>query len=215
MEILKEFRQRIGRENIIITLWDNESIDIEYGGVTMSFKSLWQLEGFLELLENDIEIMKEKTASNMEKKDWKKKLRELSFMKGYYFKLEDNGLVEKKDDQLVFNREELERFVQQELDKAREEGRKEVLENELFIGDYDVLERGLRIRTVGRENFLAQIYKTCKDEYDWAFGTATYDQAIKQIENSLNSTLTPYVGTDKMVNEARIKVLSKLSEKEE
>ena len=151
----------------------------------------------------------------MEKKDWKKKLRELSFMKGYYFKLDDNGLVEKKDDQLVFNREELERFVQQELDKAREEGRKEVLENELFIGDYDVLERGLRIRTVGRENFLAQIYKTCKDEYDWAFGTATYDQAIKQIENSLNSTLTPYVGTDKMVNEARIKVLSKLSEKEE
>lgn len=62
MEILKEFKQRIGRENIIITLWDNESIDIEYGGVTMSFKSLWQLEGFLELLENDIEIMKEKTA---------------------------------------------------------------------------------------------------------------------------------------------------------
>ena len=57
----------------------------------------------------------------MEKKDWKKKLRELSFMKGYYFKLEDNGLVEKKDDQLVFNREELEHFVQQELDKAREE----------------------------------------------------------------------------------------------
>ena len=57
----------------------------------------------------------------MEKKDWKKKLRELSFMRGYYFKLEDNGLVEKKDDQLVFNREELERFVQQELDKARRE----------------------------------------------------------------------------------------------
>lgn len=65
----------------------------------------------------------------MEKKDWKKKLRELSFMKGYYFKLENNGLVEKKDDQLVFNREELERFVQQELDKAREEGRKELLDS--------------------------------------------------------------------------------------
>lgn len=64
----------------------------------------------------------------MKKKDWKKKLRELSFMRGYYFKLEDNGLVEKKDDQLVFNREELERFVQQELDKAREEGKLEVLE---------------------------------------------------------------------------------------
>ena len=59
----------------------------------------------------------------MEKKDWKKKLRELSFMKGYYFKLEDNGLVEKKDDQLVFNREELERFIEVELSKAREEGR--------------------------------------------------------------------------------------------
>lgn len=54
MEILKEFRQRIGRENIIITLWDNESIDIEYGGVTMSFKSLWQLEGFINLLGMDI-----------------------------------------------------------------------------------------------------------------------------------------------------------------
>ena len=57
----------------------------------------------------------------MEKKDWKKKLRELSFMKGYYFKLEDNGLVEKKDDQLVFNREELEHFIEQELSKARED----------------------------------------------------------------------------------------------
>jgi DNA primase len=68
----------------------------------------------------------------MEKKDWKKKLRELSFMKGYYFKLEDNGLVEKKDDQLVFNREELERFVQQELDKAREEGRREVYKAIVF-----------------------------------------------------------------------------------
>ena len=68
----------------------------------------------------------------MEKKDWKKKLRELSFMKGYYFKLEDNGLVEKKDDQLVFNREELEHFVQQELDKAREEGRREVYKAIVF-----------------------------------------------------------------------------------
>ena len=68
----------------------------------------------------------------MEKKDWKKKLRELSFMKGYYFKLEDNGLVEKKDDQLVFNREELERFVQQELEKAREEGREEGINAVLF-----------------------------------------------------------------------------------
>ena len=57
----------------------------------------------------------------MEKKDWKKKLRELSFMKGYYLKLDDNGLVKKEDDQLVFNREELEHFIEQELDKAREE----------------------------------------------------------------------------------------------
>lgn len=145
--------------------------------------------------------------------DWKKRLGELSFTKGYYFKLADNGLVEKKDDQLIFNREVLESFIEQELDRAREDGRKEVLENELFIGDYDVLVNGLRIRTVDRENFLAQIYKTCKDEYDWAFGTATYDQAIKQIENSLNSTITPYVGVDKMVNEARVKVLSKLTTK--
>ena len=28
--------------------------------------------------------------------DWKERLRELSFMKGYYFRMEDNGLVEKK-----------------------------------------------------------------------------------------------------------------------
>lgn len=62
MEILKELKQRIGRENIIITLWDNEGVDIEYGGVIMSFKSLWQLEGFLNLLENDIETMKEKVG---------------------------------------------------------------------------------------------------------------------------------------------------------
>jgi len=62
MEILKEFKQRIGRENIIITLWDNGSVDIEYSDVMMSFKSLWQLEGFLELLGNDLEKMKEKVV---------------------------------------------------------------------------------------------------------------------------------------------------------
>ena len=61
----------------------------------------------------------------MKNKDWREKLRELSFMKGYYFKLEDNGLVEKKDGQLVFNRKELEGFIQQEIEKAREEGREE------------------------------------------------------------------------------------------
>lgn len=64
----------------------------------------------------------------MKNKDWREKLRELSFMKGYYFKLEDNGLVEKKDDQLVFNREELENFISSEIEKAEERGRKEVLE---------------------------------------------------------------------------------------
>ena len=78
----------------------------------------------------------------MEKKDWKKKLRELSLgleeishhsavrvidMKGYYFKLEDNGLVEKKDDQLVFNRKDLEDFISSEIEKAREEGKLEYI----------------------------------------------------------------------------------------
>ena len=66
----------------------------------------------------------------MKNNDWREKLGELSFMKGYYFKLEDNGLVEKKDDQLVFNREELEHFIEEELDKAREEGRREQAELE-------------------------------------------------------------------------------------
>ena len=79
----------------------------------------------------------------MEKKDWKKELRELSFMKGYYFKLDDNGLVKKKDDQLVFNREELEHFIEQELDKAREEGRKLAIHEKRRkkmskIGDLDI-----------------------------------------------------------------------------
>ena len=54
--------------------------------------------------------------------NWKKRLGELSFTKGYYFKLGDNGLVEKKDDQLIFARKELESFIQQEIDRAREEG---------------------------------------------------------------------------------------------
>lgn len=57
--------------------------------------------------------------------DWKKRLEELSFTKGYYFKLGDNGLVKKEDDQLIFNREVLEAFIKQELDKAREEGKRE------------------------------------------------------------------------------------------
>lgn len=100
-----------------------------------------------------------------------------------------------------------------EISKAREEGRREVLNKETFIGDYDILMQGLHIRTIDRENFLAQIYKTVKERYDWAFGTATYKQALKMIENSLESPLTPYVGLDAMVNEARIKVLSKLTTK--
>ena len=145
----------------------------------------------------------------MEKKDWRGRLKRFHnrIIKSGECRAEQEGFL------CCLEKEGVIDFISKELDKAREEGRKEVLENELFIGDYDVLEQGLRVRTVDRENFLAQIYKTCKDEYDWAFGTATYDQAIKQIENSLNSTLTPYVGTDKMVNEARIKVLSKLSNK--
>lgn len=61
-------------------------------------------------------------------KNWKKKLGELSFTKGYYFKMGDNALVEKKDDQLIFTRKELEHFIEQELDKAREEGARDVLE---------------------------------------------------------------------------------------
>ena len=55
----------------------------------------------------------------MEKIEWREKLGELSFMKGYYFKLEDNGLVEKKDDQLVFNRKDLEDFISSEIEKER------------------------------------------------------------------------------------------------
>jgi hypothetical protein len=62
-------------------------------------------------------------------KNWKKKLGELSFTKGYYFKMGDNGLVEKKDDQLIFTRKELEHFIEQELDRVREEGRKELLDS--------------------------------------------------------------------------------------
>jgi len=52
-------------------------------------------------------------------KNWREKLGELSLMKGYYFKLEDNGLVEKKDDQLVFNRKDLEDFISSEIEKER------------------------------------------------------------------------------------------------
>ena len=78
----------------------------------------------LNKLESELSKLKD---SNMEKKEWKKKLRELSFMKGYYFKLEDKGLVEKKDDQLVYRREELEYFIYQELEKAREEGKLEYI----------------------------------------------------------------------------------------
>lgn len=103
--------------------------------------------------------------------------------------------------------------VEELLDRAREEGRREVLNKETFIGEYDILMQGLHIRTIDRENFLAQIYKTVKERYDWAFGTATYKQALKMIENSLTSPLTPYVGTDKMIDEARIEVLSKLTTK--
>ncbi len=70
------------------------------------------------------------------RKEWREKLGELSFMKGYYFKLEDNGLVEKKDDQLVFNREELEHFIEQELDKAREEGYIDCLKEIIKLGKH-------------------------------------------------------------------------------
>ena len=108
----------------------------------------------------------------------------------------------------------IDQLLSERTEEAREEGRNEVLNNKLFIGDYDVARYGLNIRTVNRENYLAQIYKYCKEKYDWAFGTSTYEQALKRIENSLSSALTPYVGLDKMVDEARVEVLSKLKEEE-
>ena len=92
----------------------------------------------------------------MEKKDWKKELRELSFMKGYYFKLDDNGLVKKEDDQLVFNREELEHFIEQELSKAREEGREEIrqllrdkIQGQEFLKENPKFYKGKKIETAG------------------------------------------------------------------
>jgi len=95
----------------------------------------------------------------MEKKDWKKKLRELSFMKGYYFKLDDNGLVKKEDDQLVFRREELEYFISQELDKAREEGRREGSEiTSRYISDFVKSESGKS----GRKEILEYIEELSK-----------------------------------------------------
>lgn len=130
------------------------------------------------------------------------------FVRDFMIYTETSGSVDYKG-----LREGLRMFIQAELDKAREEGRREVLNKETFIGDYDILMQGLHIRTIDRENFLAQIYKTVKERYDWAFGTATYEQALKMIENSLTSPLTPYVGMDKMVDEARIEVLSKLTTK--
>lgn len=95
----------------------------------------------------------------MEKKEWREKLGELSFMKGYYFKLEDNGLVEKKDDQLVFNREELEHFIAQELDKAKEEGRREGSEiTSRYISDFVKEESGKS----GRKEILEYIKELSK-----------------------------------------------------
>ena len=89
----------------------------------------------------------------MEKKDWRRELRGLSFMKGYYFKLGDNGLVEKKDDQLVFNREELEHFIEQELDKAWEEGKIKGRLEALPI----TIEEVNKAREEGREELLDSI----------------------------------------------------------
>ena len=89
----------------------------------------------------------------MEKKDWRRELRGLSFMKGYYFKLGDNGLVEKKDDQLVFNTEELEHFIEQELDKAWEEGKIKGRLEALPI----TIEEVNKAREEGREELLDSI----------------------------------------------------------
>ena len=146
----------------------------------------------------------------MEKKDWEQRI--IDYSAALMDKHFPKGECKERGKALVFNAK-LITYVMGELDKAREEGRREVLNKETFIGDYDILMQGLHIRTIDRENFLAQIYKTVKERYDWAFGTATYKQALKMIENSLTSPLTPYVGTDKMIDEARIEVLSKLTTK--
>lgn len=101
----------------------------------------------------------------MKNNDWREKLGELSFMKGYYFKLEDNGLVEKKDDQLVFNREELEHFIEQELDRAREEGSFTIEELEV-------------------------IRELCNFEYEKYVALDLEDSAVKGILKSILSKLT-------------------------
>jgi hypothetical protein len=116
----------------------------------------------------------------MEKKDWKKKLRELSFMKGYYFKLEDNGLVEKKDDQLVFNRKDLEDFISSEVEKAEERGRtmaiheiSKTLDTEITRwrsdedGEFDVLRIGFRyFRSTDVDDYSSSIEAISEEDFE-------------------------------------------------
>ena len=111
--------------------------------------------------------------------DWKERLEELSFTKGYYFKLGENGLVEKKDDQLIFNREVLESFIEQEIEKAREEGREEAiheisktLDTEITRwrsdedGEFDVLRIGFRyFRSTDADDYYSSIEPISEEDF--------------------------------------------------
>lgn len=118
----------------------------------------------------------------MKNNDWREKLGELSFMKGYYFKLEDNGLVEKKDDQLVFNRKDLEDFISSEIEKAEERGRtmaiheiSKVLDTEITRwksdedGEFDVLRIGFRyFRSTDVDDYSSSIEEVQETDFgDW------------------------------------------------
>ncbi len=54
MEIIKEYKQRVGGNKMTVSFWDDGSVDIEYDGAMISFDTVASLKCFLATLEDDV-----------------------------------------------------------------------------------------------------------------------------------------------------------------
>lgn len=55
MKILKEYEDKSAGQKVVITLWDNDSVNVEFDGEMLRFENIYEMRSFIEVLDNFIE----------------------------------------------------------------------------------------------------------------------------------------------------------------
>jgi len=55
MKVLKEYEDKSGGEKVVITVWDNNNVSVEYDGTMIRFDSIYELKSLVNLLNDFVE----------------------------------------------------------------------------------------------------------------------------------------------------------------